>query len=98
MASSMIKSGSRLGSRALASAAKEMAPKAATSAGLHTSSQTMTDKWKIPERLLEIPTAENPQFFNMVEYYFHKACVLAEERLIGQVSQIKLYSFRGFSS
>ena len=87
MASSMIKSGSRLGSRALASAAKEMAPKAVTTAGLHTSSQTMTDKWKIPERLLEIPTAENPQFFNMVEYYFHKACVLAEERLIGQVNR-----------
>jgi len=90
MASSMIKSGSRLGSRALASAAKEMAPKAATSAGLHTSSQTMTDKWKIPERLLEIPTAENPQFFNMVEYYFHKACVLAEERLIGQLSKMRI--------
>jgi len=86
----MIKSGSRLGSRALASAAKEMAPKAATSAGLHTSSQTMTDKWKIPERLLEIPTAENPQFFNMVEYYFHKACVLAEERLIGQLSKMRI--------
>jgi len=91
MASSMIKSGSRLlGSRALASAAKEMAPKAATTAGFHTSSQTMTDKWKIPERLLEIPTAENPQFFNMVEYYFHKACVLAEERLIGQLSKMRI--------
>ena len=85
MASSLIKSGSRLGSRALASAAKEMAPKAATSAGLHTTSQVQTDKWKIPERLLEIPNAEDPPFFNMVEYYFHKACVLAEERLIGQV-------------
>ena len=47
---------------------------------------TGLDKWKIPERLVDIPTADDPQFFNMVEYYFHKACVLAEERLIGQVS------------
>ena len=49
---------------------------------------TGLDKWKIPERLVDIPTADDPQFFNMVEYYFHKACVLAEERLIGQVSPI----------
>ena len=29
--------------------------------------------WAIPDRLKDIPTADNPGFFEMVEYYFHKA-------------------------
>jgi len=36
----------------------------------------------IPERLADVPEKENPGFFEMVEYYFHKACVLAEDDLI----------------
>ena len=32
-------------------------------------------------RLQHIPTAERPSFFNMVEYYFHRACVVAEPSL-----------------
>ena len=40
------------------------------------------DRWVIPERLAHIPDAENPNFFNMVEYYYHKACVLAEDKLV----------------
>jgi len=98
MANCLIKSGSRaLGSRALASAAKEMSgPAAATTASstasIHTSGQcnAFNEKWKIPERLVDIPNADNPQFFNMVEYYFHKACVLAEERLVGQLSKMRI--------
>jgi len=98
MASCLIKSGSRaLGSRCLASAAKELAGPVAASAtssssSLHTSAQSnsATEKWKIPERLLGIPNADDPQFFNMVEYYFHKACVLAEERLVGQLSKMRI--------
>jgi len=99
MASCLIKSGTRaLGSRCLASAAKELAGPVAASAtssssSLHTSAQSSssaTEKWKIPERLLGIPNADDPQFFNMVEYYFHKACVLAEERLVGQLSKMRI--------
>ena len=51
----------------------------------------------MPERLQHIPDAEvglgililtansteqDPGFFEMVEYFFHKACVLSEDRLI----------------
>jgi len=92
MAASLIKSGSRaLGSRALASAAKEITGPAASTASIHTSGQcNSAEKWKIPERLVGIPSADDPQFFNMVEYYFHKACVLAEERLVGQLSKMRI--------
>lgn len=91
MASSLIKSGTRaLGSRALASAAKELTGPAASTASIHTSGQSNSEKWKIPERLVGIPNADDPPFFNMVEYYFHKACVLAEERLVGQLSKMRI--------
>ena len=56
--------------------------KAGSIAGLHTCQQLNSGTWKIPERLADIPDAENPSFFNMVEYYFHRACVVAEERLM----------------
>merc|ERR1712110_944573 len=36
----------------------------------------------IPERLQGIPEAQDPGFFEMVEYFFHKSCVLAEDKLI----------------
>ena len=42
------------------------------SASLHTSS-AVQGSWKIPERLSGTADAENPGFFEMVEYYFHKA-------------------------
>jgi len=48
---------------------------------LHTSTPvqgTLT----IPERLQHIPEAEDPGFFEMVEYFFHKSCVLIEDRLV----------------
>ena len=38
--------------------------------------------WQIPERLAEIPESMDPNFFNMVEYYFHKACSIAEPTLM----------------
>ena len=37
---------------------------------------------QIPERLVHIPEAEDPGFFEMVEYFFHKSCVLIEDRLV----------------
>ena len=42
------------------------------SASLHTSS-SVHGSWKIPDRLSGTAEAENPGFFEMVEYYFHKA-------------------------
>jgi len=54
-----------------------------SSSALHTTS-TSRGTWKIPERLEGIPTAESPGFFEMVEYYFHKACVIAEDKLIDE--------------
>jgi len=52
-----------------------------TAAALHTSSPaagTLT----MPDRLQHIPEAEDPGFFEMVEYFFHKACILSEDKLI----------------
>merc|ERR1712240_604577 len=34
------------------------------------------------ERLVHIPEAEDPGFFEMVEYFFHKACIISEDALI----------------
>merc|ERR1712226_114871 len=53
----------------------------------HTSSKNQSDTWEIPERLHHIPTAESPSFFNMVEYYFHKACVVAEPSLFDMLQR-----------
>lgn len=37
---------------------------------------------EIPEKLKDIPTAENPRFFDMVEYFFHRSCQIAEDKLV----------------
>ena len=56
---------------------------------IHTS-QSKPSSWQIPERLAGIPTAEDPNFFNMVEYYYHRGCVLAEERLIKNMAKMRI--------
>jgi len=48
---------------------------------LHTS-EAVLGSLMMPERLVSIPEAEDPGFFEMVEYFFHKACILAEDKLI----------------
>ena len=35
---------------------------------------------QIPDRLQHIPTADDPLFFDMVEYFFHRACIVAENK------------------
>ena len=50
-------------------------------ADIHTSSPA-AGSLTIPERLVHIPEAEDPGFFEMVEYFFHKACILSEDKLI----------------
>lgn len=47
-------------------------------------------RWEIPDRLKEIPNATDPNFFNMVEYFFHKACVLAEDKLMGALKKQRI--------
>lgn len=40
---------------------------------------------EIPEKLSHIPTAENPRFFDMVEYFFHRACKIAADKLVEDI-------------
>lgn len=37
---------------------------------------------QIPDRLKDIPTHPNPKFFDMVEYFFHRACMIVEDKLV----------------
>uniref|UniRef100_A0A069DVX7 glutamate dehydrogenase [NAD(P)(+)] n=1 Tax=Panstrongylus megistus TaxID=65343 RepID=A0A069DVX7_9HEMI len=39
----------------------------------------------IPEKLKDVPTAENPRFFDMVEYFFHRACQIAEDKFVEEM-------------
>jgi len=50
---------------------------------LHTSSPAQ-GVLTMPGRLEHIPDAADPGFFEMVEYFFHKACILAEDKLIDE--------------
>ena len=58
---------------------------------LHTTSKNNSDTWEIPERLHGIPTADHPSFFNMVEYYFHKACIVAEPSLMDMLHRLDIF-------
>ncbi|KOB73657.1 Glutamate dehydrogenase [Operophtera brumata] len=37
---------------------------------------------EIPDRLKDIPNSANPRFFDMVEYFFHRACQVVENQLV----------------
>jgi len=50
---------------------------------LHTSSPAQ-GVLTMPGRLEHIPDAADPGFFEMVEYFFHKACIFAEDKLIDE--------------
>lgn len=43
----------------------------------------------IPERLKDVQTSPNPRFFDMVEYFFHRACILVEDKLVEDLSKVK---------
>jgi len=75
----------RLGRSALA--AKPL-PAASISRPFHVSAAVQ--KWEIPERLQNIPEADDPNFFNMVEYFFHKACILAESTLVAELNKFRM--------
>lgn len=42
---------------------------------------------QIPDKLKDIPTAANPRFFDMVEYFFHRACQTVEDKLVEDVGK-----------
>lgn len=91
----LLKHGIRLSARVpmsttLLNSNVETIVKTVSVANLHTGNQLSTGTWKVPERLLGIPDADNPNFFNMVEYYFHQACVLAEERLMKDLAKMRI--------
>ncbi|XP_065171098.1 glutamate dehydrogenase, mitochondrial [Atheta coriaria] len=43
----------------------------------------------IPDRLKDVPTSPNPRFFDMVEYFFHRACMLVEDKLVDDLANVK---------
>lgn len=43
----------------------------------------------IPDRLKDMPNHPNPKFFDMVEYFFHRACVLVEDKLVEDLGKVK---------
>lgn len=38
--------------------------------------------YKIPEHLNGIESAEDPNFFQMVEYFYHKSCLILQDKLV----------------
>ncbi|XP_058467710.1 glutamate dehydrogenase, mitochondrial isoform X1 [Malaya genurostris] len=40
---------------------------------------------QIPDRLKDVATAANPRFFDMVEYFFHRACQIGEEKMVDSI-------------
>merc|ERR1712238_371673 len=71
---------------------KEAMPRIGATASLHTSTpnHVYDSRWAIPDRLAEIPNADDPSFFNMVEYYFHKACILGEPRFMDLMKRMRI--------
>lgn len=42
---------------------------------------------KIPDHLKDVPTAPDPKFFDMVEYFFHRGCQVVEEQLVSEMKE-----------
>jgi len=83
MAASMMKA-LRGGQRLLTGALEQTTALANTQQqGMHLTRPAM-GTLTIPDRLQHVPEAEDPGFFESVEYFFHKACVIAEDTLIDE--------------
>jgi len=63
-------------------ARQELAILAGRSAIACSQQQRAYSDHQIPERLKDVPTAKDPLFFDMVEYFFHRACQVVEDNLI----------------
>lgn len=42
---------------------------------------------QIPDHLKSVPTAPDPKFFDMVEYFFHRGCQVVEEQLVSEMKE-----------
>lgn len=42
---------------------------------------------QIPDRLKNMPDDPNPKFFDMVEYFFHRACQIVEDKLVEDIGK-----------
>lgn len=42
---------------------------------------------QVPDRLKDVPEAPNPRFFDMVEYFFHRACQIIEDKLVEDIGK-----------
>merc|ERR1712088_922444 len=80
MSSSLV-SAMRRASTLISRASKEQARRKARD--LHTSTAAL-GSLQIPDRLQHVQHAQDPGFFESVEYFFHKACVKAEDSLIDE--------------
>lgn len=43
----------------------------------------------IPDHLKDMPTNKSPRFFDMVEYFFHKAWIVVEDKLVEDLGKKK---------
>merc|ERR1712165_68114 len=92
MAAGMIKMAMKPATVLVNEAMPRMLASVSASKSLHTSSRRNGpgDTWEIPDRLKGIPDAEDPSFFNCVEYYFHKACILGEGRFMELMKRMRI--------
>ena len=37
---------------------------------------------QVPDRLKDMPELPNPKFYDMVEYFFHRTCIIVEDKLV----------------
>ena len=88
-----------VGARAASKPLLEAAARPVAVAGLHTSAPSQkqgmekidwsSKRWEMPKRLEGIPSDQSPNFFNMVEYYFHKACIASEDNLMESLRRMR---------
>ena len=92
-----------VGARAASKPLLEAAARPVAVAGLHTSPTSQkvgmekvdwsSKRWQMPTRLEGIPTEQSPNFFNMVEYYFHKGGDLRPNHCFPWNAKFKLVDF-----
>ncbi|KAH1016949.1 hypothetical protein HUJ05_007690 [Dendroctonus ponderosae] len=46
-------------------------------------------KHVIPERLKKVPEQSDPKFSEMIEYFFHQACIVCEDKLVKDLGKIR---------
>lgn len=59
----------------------------ATLAAVQTAARRGFADHQIPDRLKDVPEAPNPRFFDMVEYFFHRACQIIEDKLVEDINK-----------